>query len=522
MERRSFLAGSAATASGLLLNACSSRPAPTYPPQSGEAFEGTGAFPSGVGSGDPTDSSVLLWTRVHPDRDGGGGVPVFVDVATAPTFDPRSTMGTFRAHATAATDHCVTIDATGLDPGTIYWYRFRYHDEVSRVGRTRTAPAPGERSGRVRLAAFSCQRWTHGWYTAHADLAALAAHPETDIDLVICLGDYVYNTGYADKVLVAGRDDPIQDALTLEQFRSKYRLYRSDPQLQAVHALYPVMHIFDNHDGLDGPGDPQGTGAIRAFFEHLPVRQPTPGRIHRSVRWGDDFELFLTDQRRFRDPTLRESGPLGTSTEERPEILDPKRTMLGAEQRQWLFDGLGGSTADWKVIGSQLMFWPWRSLGRFAWQPRGAGTYLNLTQWDGYAAERLALLDHLEAEDVRDTLLFSGDSHVFSAAHIAPDVDNPWSKPRIAEFGTGSITSNNADENDYPTDDVTGPLLKAVNPNHLRAFESERHGYVVAEITPERTTAQFRSPTTILKPSATTDVIGRFSVARGTQRIKVH
>jgi alkaline phosphatase D len=277
--------------------------------------------------------------------------------------------------------------------------------------------------------------------------------------------------------------------------------------------------VFDNHDGLSAPGDPQAPGALAAFAEHVPVRSDVAGRIHRSLRWGDTAEVFMTDQRSYRDPTLPESSLIGTSTDERPEILDPGRTMLGAQQRAWLFDGLASSTAQWKVIGSQLMFWPWRSFGRLPGQPRGAGVYLNMTQWDGYVAERLALLDHLETHDVRDTVLFSGDSHVFSAANVAPDVDDPQSVPRVAEFGTGSVTSNNADESNYPTDEYTRPLFEAVNPNHLRFFESEQHGYAWAELTPSGAEVELRSPRTILAPTSPTDVLARFRVPSGTQRV---
>ena len=329
MDRRTLLT-SAAGLGALTLSGCVPGPAPTYPPQSGLPFEGTGVFPSGVGSGDPTANSVLLWVRVHPERDSGNGVPVRVEVSRTQEMDEVVWAG--RALATAGSDHCVTVDAVGLRPGTTYWYRFGIPGHQSPVGRTRTAPWSG--APRMRLAAFSCQRITHGWFTAHADMARLADDPATDLDLVLCLGDYVYDTGYADKVRVPGRDDPIQDATTLEDFRSKYRLYRSDPDLQAMHARYPVVHVFDNHDGLDGPGDPQAAAARRAFFEHLPVRQDQPGRLRRSLRWGDLAEVFVTDQRSFRDATLPGAGPLGTSTFDEPAILDPRRTMLGAEQRE--------------------------------------------------------------------------------------------------------------------------------------------------------------------------------------------
>ncbi len=517
MHRRNVLAAWAAGAISLGAAACAPRPTPTYPPQSGTAFEGVGPFPSGVGSADPTPTSVLLWTRVHPERDPGTGVPVRVRVATTPDLSEHSVVVDRRGVATASSDHCITVDATGLSPATTYWYRFDIDGARSRVGRTRTAPASG--GDRLRLAAFSCQRWTHGWYTAHADLASLTTDAASDIDLVVCLGDYVYDTGYADSLYVPGRDDPVQDAVNLDDFRSKYRLYRSDPELQEVHARVPMVHVFDNHDGLDAPGDPSGPPALRAFFEHLPVRTRLPGRIDRSLRWGDLAEVFLTDQRSFRDPQPDETGPLGTSSEERPEILDPGRTLLGAEQRDWLFDGLVGSTAQWKVLCSQLMFWPWRSFPRLPWQPRGAGVFLNLTQWDGYGAERLALLDLLEAEDVRDTIVLSGDSHVFSAAQVAPDVDDPFATPRVVEFGTGSVTSNNADESNLPTSDVTGGLLRAANPNHLRYFDSERHGYVMAELTGGGVDVEVRSPRTILRPSSSVDVLARLRVEAGTQRI---
>lgn len=369
MRRRTLLTSAAGLGAAALVG-CAPRPTPSYPPQSGAPFEGVGPFPGGIGSADPTTSSVLLWTRAHPTLDTGAGVAIDVEVATTPTF--TSIVWGESVVAGDGTDHCVTVDAVGLEPATTYWYRFRIGDAVSPTGRTRTAPAGG--SDRMRLAAFSCQRLTHGYFTAHRDLASLAEDPSTDVDLALCLGDYVYDSGYADRVYVPGRDDPVQDAATLADFRSKYRLYRADPDLQAMHARYPVVHVFDNHDGLTEPGDPQAGPARQAFFEHLPVRSPSPGRIDRALRWGDLAEIFMTDQRSFRDPTLPEAGPLGTSTFDEPDILDPDRTMLGHEQRQWLIDGLVASASTWKVIGSQLMFWPWRTVPQLPGQPRGAGT----------------------------------------------------------------------------------------------------------------------------------------------------
>ena len=516
MQRRTFLA-SLTAAGGAAVLGCTPRPSPAYPEQSGAPFEGVGPFPSGVGSADPTPSAVLLWTRAHPERDAGNGIQLRVELATDPGFG-TSTVWESTALATAARDHCVTVDATGLLPGTRYWYRFSYDGQTSTVGRTRTAPQGGVEH--MRIAAFSCQRWTQGWFTAHADLAALADDPATDVDLVLSLGDYIYDTGFADKVYVPGREDPVQDALTLTDFRSKYRLYRSDPSLQAMHAAYPVVSIFDNHDGMDDPSDPQRAGALGAFFEHMPVRTARPGRIDRSLRWGSMAEVFMTDQRSFRDPTLKEDGTLGTSATARPEIFDPSRTMLGTEQRAWLLDGLGGSTAKWKVVGSQLMFAPFRSFVRLPGQPVNGGVFFNLTQWDGYAAERAALLGRIAETGATNTLVLSGDSHFFAASQMSLDIDDPNSLPLLVELSTGSMTSNNADENSYPTDDYTWDWVRNANPNTLRYLETERHGYVVVDLTPTEMTAELRSPRTVLAPTSAAEVVGRFSCASGTQRLE--
>ncbi|MEZ5239902.1 MAG: alkaline phosphatase D family protein [Microthrixaceae bacterium] len=189
--------------------------------------------------------------------------------------------------------------------------------------------------------------------------------------------------------------------------------------------------------------------------------------------------------------------------------------MLGAQQREWLLGSLETSDARWRVIGSQMMFWPWRTLGRCPGS-RGDGHVPEPRAVGRLRGRAPAVLDRLEQHDVRDTLMFSGDSHVFSAAQVAPDVDDPGSTPRVLEFGAGSVTSNNADENGFPTDEYTGPFLRSVNPNHLRYFESERHGYAVAELTPSSASVEFRSPSTILAPtSARTDVLARLHGAQG-------
>ncbi|MEZ5239904.1 MAG: PhoD-like phosphatase N-terminal domain-containing protein [Microthrixaceae bacterium] len=176
LPRRAFL-GSAAGLTAAALAGCVPRPEPSYPPQSGVPFEGEGVPLRGALRPDPSASAVLLWTRVHPERDRGDGCRVLAEVATDPGFGISSVVWSAEAVARPGSDHCVTLDAAGLQPATTYWYRFTHDSHVSRTGRTRTAPVgPTER---LRLAAFSCQRYTQGWYTAHADLAGLAARTPT-------------------------------------------------------------------------------------------------------------------------------------------------------------------------------------------------------------------------------------------------------------------------------------------------------------------------------------------------------
>lgn len=478
-------------------------------------------YPQGVLSAEPTENSVMVWTRVLPALDSGLGVDVLVEIARDPSFAASSVLAARTLRANSSSDHTVMTDLDGLPSGSTLWYRFICRGAISPVGRTRTAPSQLLDAAPVRIAAFSCQRYTHGYFTSHADLAALALNPSTDVDVVLSLGDYVYETGYADGVTVAGRDDPLQNALSQDDFRFKYRLYRSDPDLQAVHAAYPVVGIFDNHDGLSGPGDAQGPGALAAFFEYWPIRCGVPGQQYRSFRWGRQAEIWMTDQRQYRTPTPEESGSqLGTCTWAQPDAQDPKATMLGRQQADWLLDGLVGSSANWRVVGSQLMFWPWRTIGRLPFEPRGAGCYLNFTQWDGYQAERFRILDTLEQTRTTNTVVLSGDSHIFSAASVSPDWDDVNRAPVVAEFNAGSITSANADENGIPTSEITGPLLSSLDP-YLNWFNSERHGYVVMELTDSAATAEFRSPRTIRESRSGVDVLGRFGIPSGTQHIDV-
>lgn len=532
MKRRQFLQMGAASAVVLATGAHPAlgarRTGP--PPRSlvtGRAYAPVAAFPSGILSGDPSTDGVVLWTRIDPVL-AGAGATVDWEIGTDPAMTAETVVASGTALTDPTTDHTVHVEPTGLAAGATYWYRFVVDGTASPVGRTRTLPV-GE-VDRLRLAYFSCQRFNHGYYSAHADLAGRALDPATDVDVVVSLGDYVYEGGPADGVTVDGRVDPGPPAETLDEFRRQYHLYREDLDLQAMHAAFPLVAIFDNHDGLARPGDSQGPGAIGAFFEQMPVRR-TPGegdRQHRNLRWGDLLELFVLDERQYRDPTPRETDDLlGTSSLEVPEMVEPGRTLLGATQYDWLTTGLTDSPAAWKVIGSQLVFWPFRSERFLDAQAeagdgpqRNAGRYLNMTQWDGYQDERRRLVDHIADGGISDVVVIAGDSHFWSAAELPQDWDDPDSPLVLTEFCGSSISSANADEIGLPDNTLIRPLLASANPYHLRYIEVTTHGYGIVELTAARATVTFVASTTITEPDGGTVVLSRFEVDRGTARIR--
>lgn len=533
MDRRRFLQagtslGIGAALAGHPLAALARRLGP--PPRSVATradYVAVAAFPSGVLSGDPTTDGIVLWTRIDPSL-AGEGVEVAWEVGTDPAFASGTVLVDGTTATTAASDHTVHVEVDTLPRGATLWYRFTVAGTSSPVGRTKTLPAGSV--DRLTLAYFSCQRYVHGYYSSHADLAARALDPATDVDLVICLGDYVYEAGPADDVTVEGRVDPDAPTLTLDDFRRQYHLYRTDLDLQAMHAAHPFVGIFDNHDGQSDPSDLAGPGAIAAFFEQMPVRRVAgdPNRQHRSFALGDLAELFLLDERQHRDPIPDAAeGLLGTSSVEQPEMVEPGRTMLGAAQKQWLTDGLSNSDAAWKIMGSQLVFWPFRSESYPEVQAaagdgpqRNAGRYLSLVQWDGYQAERRELVDHVADDGIDDVVIISGDSHFWSASELPTDWDDPAAPYVLTEFVGASVTSANGDEMGLPGNDVVRPFLAPVNPLHLRYIEINTNGYGLLELDADRLAVTYLTPTSVTEPDQPTTVLARFEVERGTARIR--
>jgi alkaline phosphatase D len=421
-----------------------------------------------------------------------------------------------------------------LRPGEDYWYRFVTLDDISPVGHFRTRRTGGT-GGDVRIAFFSCQGWEAGYYTAHAGLAR-----EPDLDLVVSLGDYIYeetdDVGPRRDETGVNRDG---NAQTLAEYRQKYRLYRSDPNLQAMHAAHPFVCIPDDHDlesgyhaaglGDGGEGETQGfprrvpfserkRAALLALFENMPVPRirGDRDRLFRSIRIGRHAEVFLTDLHRHSHPYPCRSGPklgpiaLGPCDER----FDRSRSMLGGAQKAWLKRGLRQSDATWKVWGSTVMM---QAL------EYGPGLPFNLGQWDGFAGERQELMETILAERIDNVVVVSGDIHTFFAGRVT--TTGTFDRPTGAvEFVGGSISSEGIPDtiSDERYKDVLGAFtdnVRALNP-HMAYAETRHRGYCVVTCRPNELIAELRAPRTALEPESDMVTLARFRVPAGGRYIE--
>ena len=483
LGRRSFLVGAAATAA-LVRMGWSFRPA-------GAGLPPGNPFTLGVASGDPLPDRVMLWTRLALDPIDVGAtpsdsVPVNWTVYADDGLTDAVASGTEVAEGASA--HSIHIDATGLEPDTWYWYQFVADGHESPVGRTRTAPASGCEVDQVRFGFASCQNWTAGFYPAHHHLAA------EDIDLVFFLGDYIYEGGGTGPV----RAHNSGEIETLEAYRNRYGLYKSDPNLQESHARCPWFVIWDDHEVDNNYADehPENASpspaflarraaAYRAWWEHMPVRLPAPDgpdlTIHRSFEWGGLASMYLLDGRQYRDDQACGDATLSPPC---PELEDPSRSMLGSAQEAWLIDTLRASSSTWNVLANQTVFSALPLVGNF-----------NMDQWDGYPASRQRILD-VFAEGVPNPVVITGDIHAAGVADITQDWNDP-TKPVIGTELVGtSISSSFPPDLVEPAETVIAglPWVKYVN--------ARQRGYSVVDLNGERMEATYRVVDDVTDPDS--------------------
>lgn len=535
-DRRRFLQGSAALGVGAVLAACGSsrRPANAGDP-GGVAQPIPGQpFQHGVASGDPLMDRVILWTRVTVA--GGEAVPVAWAVFADEAMTQAVTGG--QAMATPATDFTVKVDAAGLMPGTTYWYRFAVGDAASPIGRSKTLPDGSPDA--VRLGVATCGDYSRGLWNAYARLA------EADVDAVLHLGDYIYET---DRDAVRAHQPPI-DVVTLAEYRARYNSYRVEPELQAVHAAHPMIWVWDDHETVDGtwragadpndhdpaihgPIEVRQANALQAALDWLPIRSPDPTnreRIYRRFQFGDLVDLFMLDTRRIGRDEVLEGNVEGDFFRLEGEFVNDQRQMLGADQEQWLHDGLSNSTARWRMLGNQVVMAQIKIVG--AVNATGQSVYANPDQWDGYDPARQRLFDAIEAGSVNNLVVLTGDVHASLAFEVTRDPNNPAAYDPVtgngvlaAEFVAPSISS--AGDPQVPTSagDVSdtilafgGDALRAQNP-HGKYFEGTRNGYLVVDVTAQRTRVEYWTVPTVTAITDEQNMDTAFVVTDGDPRI---
>ncbi|WP_406492221.1 alkaline phosphatase D family protein [Streptomyces sp. NBC_01604] len=531
-RRRTVVKAAAATAvlAGPLAAALPARAATDSP-----------AFLHGVASGDPLPGGILLWTRVTPTAEAepgsGLGPDTPVDWVVARDKALTNIVAKGSVTATAATDHTVKADIRGLEPATDYWFRFSAGGTDSPVARTRTAPAADAAVPNLRFGVVSCANWEAGYFSSYRHLAARG-----DLDAWLHLGDYIYEYGtgeYGTRDTVVRPHAPTHEILTLADYRTRHGRYKTDADLQALHAAAPVIAIWDDHEfandawsggaenhteGAEGAWSARQAAAKQAYFEWMPVRTAVAGTTYRRLRFGKLVDLSLLDLRSFRSQQVA----VGNGS-----VDDPDRTLTGRAQLDWLKAGLKASDTTWRLIGNSVMISPFaigsltadllRPLAELLGLPK-EGLALNTDQWDGYTDDRRELLAHLRANAVRNTVFLTGDIHMAWANDVPVDAGTyPLSASAATEFVVTSVTSDNLDDivkaPEGTISAIAAPIIKAAN-RHVHWVDTDRHGYGVLDITAARAQMDYYVLSDRTKPDATSSWARSYRTRSGTQKVE--
>jgi alkaline phosphatase D len=461
-------------------------------------------FALGVASGDPSPDGFVLWTRLI----GAGLVPleaaavrVRCEIALDAGF--RRIVRTVAALAHPESAHAVHIEVAGLMPGRPYWYRFHALGATSPAGRALTVP---QRADRLRLAVTSCQHWEQARFGVYRDIVAAAP------DMIVQLGDYIYEQSYPGaKVREFGAAEPHD----LADYRQRHALYKTDPDLQAAHRAAPWIVTWDDHEVLNDYAGlanreglppaifaPRRAAAYQAYFEHMPIRpslwrgRPTP-RLYRAVDWADLVSLSILDTRQYRStpPCAPPDTARNVRLEGCAETAAPARSIMGAAQESWLSRRLAGERRTWSMIGQQVFFAPlWLDAARTA-------TYSD--QWDGYAANRVRVLDECRQPSVCNAVVLSGDVHSF----WANDLQAGDGRIVASEVVTSALGAAPPPAGRFG--DVT-----ANNP-HIRYNDVERSGYVLIDADRRQLVADMRAIADRADVTSPTKSIASFTLVDG-------
>lgn len=524
-----------------------------------DGFEIKG-FNHGVASFDPTENSVILWTRFAL------GGTIKLEVATDSQF--LTILRTESLSASAETDFTIRVDVQDLPTNKKLYYRF--FNEVMKfssvVGETITLPNIGDAVNKVTLAVASCANYQAGLFNVYDAIA------KSNADVVVHLGDYIYETapgefGTNASTAILGRyHEPANEIISLEDYRSRYKQYRLDKNLQLAHQKKPFICVWDDHEiandaykdgaanhteATEGSFETRKQTAIRVYSEFIPLRTNDPALIYRSFNFGNLLSLHMLDTRIIgRDKQISISDYFTAAGFNAPAfgaaLFDPTRKMLGDRQLAWAANSIQSSNAEWQLLGQQVlmakMLIPAELLLAFqtivteigvagAAQPHSLQTFNNVTAelveiklkqiaglaltevetaritnvlpynldaWDGYAIEREKLLAAFANKKV---INLAGDTHNAWFSNI----QNAEGKKVATELATSSISSSGFDgilPNDADT--IFGFEVSLTTLiDDLRYLDAKNRGFLEMEITSGKIKATWQFVSTITNENYT-------------------
>ena len=471
----------------------------------------TNPFTLGVASGDPEPDGVVIWTRLAPDPLGGGGLdpePIRVkwEISSDESFSKVVRKG--EALALPQLGHSVHVEVDGLDPHSWYYFRFHSGAETSPVGRTRTSPAFDALPDSMRFAFTSCQHYETGYFNGYPHMQ------KEDLDLVIHLGDYIYEYAGADK---RARKHLGKEIESLDEYRQRYAQYRLDEDLQETHRLFPWLvtwddHEFDNNyanlvseqDGIS-PEDflARRMNAYQAYYEFMPLRrrsfpQGPDMTLYRKCKFGRLADFFVLDTRQYRtdQPNGDRQKPMTG------KVFDPQATMLGRKQENWLMSGLLDSTSTWNVLAQQVMM---AALNR----GDDKGERYSMDQWPGYEVSRRRLLRFFHERKIPNPVVLTGDIHLNWVNNLQLDFKDPKSPLVGTEWVGTSMSSSGNGGNFIPE------YERAAKQNDFVQWYNSNRGYVSCELTPKEWKTYFRATPFVTKKGSPMETKAVFMIEEG-------
>ncbi|MEO5689635.1 MAG: alkaline phosphatase D family protein [Burkholderiaceae bacterium] len=497
-------------------------------------------FQHGVASGDPLRDRVILWTRITPTT-ALAAIAVTYVIATDPALAHVVVRGSTKTNPSR--DNTVKVDALGLQANTTYYYQFSALGFTSPVGRTKTLPQGATSS--LRMAVVSCSNYAYGYFNAYARIAQRA-----DLDLVMHLGDYIYEYG-AGQYGATRTPEPATEILTLADYRLRHAQHKRDADSQAMHRQHPLVAIWDDHEvannsnktgaenhqpDTEGSWDARVAAALQAYCEWMPVRPvdiANPSKNNRYYAYGDLADLIMLEERlNARSPQLLDSvhaTPFGPGfAESDPGYSDPTRQLLGTEEEDWLANRLRTTPARWKMLGQGVMFAQLKGVG--AANAAGGGYFLNSDQWDGYQPARDRVYAMLKGDavnaPVNDVVVLTGDIHSSWAADLTQDPNNldvstggynpaTGEGSRAVEFVGTSVTSPGIDSD---TNGAIAGGLRFYNP-HFKYIQLTHRGYMLMDVSPDRVVGEWWHIDTVVAPSNIETFATAFQVVHGTNHL---